>query len=381
MDSFLNKRHELKQIVNNLKPEIIFLTETLPKNKKIKVNDLEFAIENYLLHTNHRNSSCRRGFAIFIHNKLKSSLINLDIFPSESLSCEIATKTSKLLLSLYYRSPNSNDENTNCINQHIVKLSNKYPNILIIGDFNYPDIIWQNPKQPITNSSKSIKFTENIRDSFLTQHISKATHIRQNQSPSTIDLLFTSGENMISFLTHLAPIGKSHHQLLYFTVSIESIINIPQYHTKHLYTKGNYDKINEDLENIKLCPTCNSDQLWNIFFNKLKTTINNNIPKSNFNNIKRSKWIDFQIINELIFKREKYRQYILNRNEETYDEYRISRNKAKAACRKAIIEFEKKLARDIEQNPKAFSRMSNQKEKTKKHSLTSNTIILLQLLI
>ncbi|XP_065668008.1 uncharacterized protein LOC136088251 [Hydra vulgaris] len=170
---------------------------------------------------------------------------------------------------------------------------------------------------------------------------------------------------MISFLTHLAPIGKSHHQLLYFTVSIESIINIPQYHTKHLYTKGNYDQINEDLANIKLCPTYNLDQLWSIFFNKLKTSINNNIPKSNFNNIKRSKWIDFQIINELKFKREKFCQYILNRNEETYNEYRISRNKTKAACRKAIIEFEKKLARDIDQNPKAFYSYVKSKIKNK----------------
>ncbi|XP_065675499.1 uncharacterized protein LOC136091720 [Hydra vulgaris] len=41
-------------------------------------------------------------------------------------------------------------------------------------------------------------------------------------------------------------------------------------------------------------------------------------------------------------------------NEETYNEYRISRNKTKAACRKAIIEFEKKLARDKDKNPKAF---------------------------
>nr|XP_047131475.1 uncharacterized protein LOC124810516 [Hydra vulgaris] len=135
----------------------------------------------------------------YIRCETSDLLTNTKVLTRKPISCEIQTKNSKLLITTFYRSPNSNEENDNYINQHITNLSEKYENILIVGDFNYPDITWSNKKEnPISHSSKSLKFIYSICNCFLTQHISKPTHFRKNQKPTTIDLIITSVENIIS---------------------------------------------------------------------------------------------------------------------------------------------------------------------------------------
>jgi hypothetical protein len=366
IDSLLNKRQELNFIVQKLKPHLICLTETLPKNCRSNCDDQEIKIENYTTLTNHNSSSCQRGVAIFVHISLKSSMVTFDTIASESISCEVQTKNSKLLITTFYRSPNSNEENDNYINQHITNLSEKYTNILIVGDFNYPDITWSNQKEnPISRSSKSSRFIDSIHNSFLKQHITKPTHFRNDQNPTTIDLIITSMENSISSITHLAPIGKSHHQLLYFTLIMESNDTSIQTTNKYLFSRGNYNNINNDLSALVLDQNYNTEQLWNIFYTNLKNTISKNVPKSSIKNKKRSQWINAHVAEEIRNKQIKYQDYIRKRNSKTYHEYCLARNRTNATCRNAIINFEKGIAKNINKNPKAFFSYIKSKKLTK----------------
>ena len=89
----------------------------------------------------------------------------------------------------------------------------------IVGGFNYPEIDWANGTSPLDSTHKATLFLEIVRDSFVLQHLSKPTHFRSDQQPNVLDLIFTLEENMISNLAHLAPLGKSHHQVLNVTIS------------------------------------------------------------------------------------------------------------------------------------------------------------------
>ncbi len=56
------------------------------------------------------------------------------------------TGSDKLLIGCVYRSPNSDEENTQALNdlfEEIAALGNKFTHILIMGDFNYPGIDWE----------------------------------------------------------------------------------------------------------------------------------------------------------------------------------------------------------------------------------------------
>ena len=61
---------------------------------------------------------------------------------------------------------------------------------------------------------------DSARDAFLTQHVTEPTHYRGNNTPNTLDLIFTNEEGMSEQLKYLAPVGSSHHSLLKFLTSV-----------------------------------------------------------------------------------------------------------------------------------------------------------------
>jgi hypothetical protein len=77
-----------------------------------------------------------------------------------------------------------------------------YSHILIMGDFNYPDIDWENwnTKGDNTNSHE-YKFVETIQDNFLYQHTRKPTRRRGTDTPHILDLIVANEETMIHSLS------------------------------------------------------------------------------------------------------------------------------------------------------------------------------------
>ena len=132
-----------------------------------------------------------------------SDLCNFD----EYCWCEIKLEgKDRLLIGCIYRSPNSNDENNSKLSQDLTKICSKLnSHVLICGDFNYPNINWENGK---CSSHGASYFMEGIRDYFLHQHVTDPTHHRPNQEANILDLVLTNEEGMVSQLDHKAPVGK-----------------------------------------------------------------------------------------------------------------------------------------------------------------------------
>ena len=86
-------------------------------------------------------------------------------------------------------------------------------------DFNYQETDWEHW---ISNSPKnhiSHQFIEAIRDSFLHEHVELCTRFRENQSPSLIDLVFSSDELFVNNTEYLSPVGKSDHRVILFVLT------------------------------------------------------------------------------------------------------------------------------------------------------------------
>ena len=71
----------------------------------------------------------------------------------------------------------------------------------------------------ICGCAKQRAFVECFKDNYLYQHVFEPTHRRPGQREDTLELILTNEEQMINNLEHKAPLGKSQHGCMYFTLS------------------------------------------------------------------------------------------------------------------------------------------------------------------
>ncbi len=110
VDSLGNKKHELLNLVNELKPDIIALTEVNAKNQQ-QVNLPDYTIAGYDLFM---NSDSKRGVLLLAEKSLNAEAVedqNCHLF-EECVWCKYETcNQEKVLLGVVYRSPKSSEEN------------------------------------------------------------------------------------------------------------------------------------------------------------------------------------------------------------------------------------------------------------------------------
>lgn len=126
-----------------------------------------------------------------------------------------------------------------------------------MGVFNYPSIDYHQELVMAGQESAPAKLLEATQDLLLFQHVKKPTRIRQGNQPSTLDYVFTDDDNLIDDIVYNEPLGKSDHVVLEWdliTETSEKTSSQPKFN----YTKGNYEKIADELMQVD----------WNVFFQK-----------------------------------------------------------------------------------------------------------------
>ena len=119
--------------------------------------------------------------------------------------------------------------------------------MLILGDFNYPTINWATLGTPYNKENCATKFLTVTLNCFLYQLVNIPTQVRPNQSPTLIDLVFTSDVQAINKLSFLSPLCKSHHSFITFEYQLECIESIK---VGYNYHKANYTAMKRKLNGI-----------------------------------------------------------------------------------------------------------------------------------
>ena len=369
-DSLLNKREELLARISTQRPDIIFITELLPKNMNGHIELSELNLPGYDIFTNIHER--KRGVCIYTITELKAVPVdNIETNLVESVWAEIKLKNrDKLLAGCIYRSPNCTLEGHAETRKCIEKAENlNYTHLLINGDFNYPDLKWNPLKSPNSEQHPASLFLECLRDSFLYQHVREPTHSRSDQSPTTIDLVITNEETMLDNLCHNAPLGKSHHDCLTYNFKCYSIQPVTHKQSFKL-NKGNYENLRNDLGNITWFDNedIDPDTMWCEFQDKLLDKCREHIPVVKQNTSGRhvdAPWMTDTAKKKIIEKKEAYTEKIQNNCEQTRIKYSQKCNQVKWECRKAKREYERKIAMNAKTNPKAFYKYAHSKMKVK----------------
>lgn len=211
----MNKRDELKVEVERYKPEILVITEIFPKNgSSTDISSNEMKIPGYsLLIFNVKDKS--RGVCIMLKSDIsytECNMLNNSQF-DESIWCVISLDSKeKLLLGGVYRSPSSSPANTKLLFEQIenaVKM--KYNYTVILGDFNFPDISWEDWTTPHNVNHPEFIFLECLRDQYLSQHILEKTRYRDGQNPHILDLFLVDKNEIVDKINYSVNLGFSDH--------------------------------------------------------------------------------------------------------------------------------------------------------------------------
>jgi hypothetical protein len=288
-DSLFNKLTELKLMISIQKPTVIAITEVKHK-RNWQINTAELSIDEYRLYTNDLNLNSNRGVAVYVHNSIKSKIIDYGLEVKEYIAVEIECENDKLLVCNIYRSPASLEEDDKNLNFFITYVCKNYKGRkLFIGDFNYNDVNWETWETEHVGS-KSSHFIEMLRDNFLTQEVDKPNRARGDDKPHILDLVITDDLELIQNIEDIGPLGKSDHSMLNIVCSIQNCKNLNK--DKLNYNKGNYEDFRQfmNIDWDKFFCKCEKDidKMWNLFKSTIDAGIINFIPNvSNFGNWKK----------------------------------------------------------------------------------------------
>ena len=137
-DGILNKRTEFTSIVSG---DIIGLTEVNTKNAMLGIQSAELSLGNYQCIYSPKG----RGTCLYIREGL-GALQSIDPGNKDidGVWCSISLGgTGKLVIGCVYRSPSNTDEQDDEFNNWLLAASNmKASHIVIMGDFNHPELDW-----------------------------------------------------------------------------------------------------------------------------------------------------------------------------------------------------------------------------------------------
>ena len=379
----VNKMIELTKRVESERPLLVAITEV---NLKVRRDThVDINIPGYTPHRINETSDKGRGIAVFTHESIDKSVIQITSKISFEEACILEVRLrggDTLLFCCCYRSPTHTDSssinNKNLLELIRIMSSKKYSHLCIVGDFNYRQINWKSwSTENSTDSDESI-FIETLRDCYLFQHVSEPTRRRGDDEPSILDLVLSNEELQVSDIIHQAPIGKSDHDVLCFRY--HCYIDYQKQKTRFNFAKGNYVAMKEHLANSRWTEKFSStfqdhniEQNWLSFKNKILDLKDKFIPKETYEN--KPKWgkkgtfpIDKNTREEMKTKNSKYQAW--KRAPPTLrNEARISftrqRNKVRNLLRKAKRKFEKGVSLKCKTNPKAFWAYTRSKLRTK----------------
>ena len=225
VDQLLNKVEDLKTLISGNEPDIMLLTEIIPKAQRNEIHEAQLNVPGYEKFVNfkfsdqHLGASGKRGVAIYAKEELDTEEIKLNTDYADHLWVEVTLRNKDILLcGCVYRSPSKDKDAENRTTQEICEIISKAAlrnntRLLICGDFNYPDVDWECDYS--TNENAKI-FLQKLQELHLYQHVCSPTRYREGQVPSLLDLIITTEEGMVTNLEHKPGLGESDHECLEF---------------------------------------------------------------------------------------------------------------------------------------------------------------------
>lgn len=213
--------------------------------------------------------------------------------------------------------------------------------LFLLGDFNFPNITWNNGQPILSSSSDSQEFFGFCSTFSLCQMVTQATRITQNTS-NTLDLILTNYPECASDTQYLP--GISDHLIITFHLNVP-FEKLPK--SKKIirdYKKANYEAINNELcefvdEFLKDFDNRTVQSNWNMFEAEVKRLTNKHIPTRAITCNPRAPWYNNTLKRLSNRKKRMYRSAKQTPTESRSKVYTLASNAYVAALKQAKQTF------------------------------------------
>jgi len=344
--SLVQKMDYFRATVEAFSPDIIGITESWASSD---ISDSEISLSGYDMFRRDRPVDVRGGgVLLYVRSELNAvEFVPKSRFP-EQVWCSVKSgNRSDMLIGVCYRSPNMMTLFGNDTNGTLLDLVKEVGGrqILWMGDFNYPDIDW-NTLHASTTAGQC--FVDCIEDEFLVQHVKEAT-----RGKAVLDLVITSEPDMVDTVEVLDTFGSSDHSILRWSTNISMDSSESKQEIRD-YLHADYDSIRQELSSVdweqSLSGTAN--ECWEFFREQLERAVQEHVPikKVSVSKKKKAPWLTYRAVKMIKKKHKIYSKY----KDKKHPAYVAAAAKADCEVRKAKLNFEEKLAKNIKNDAKSF---------------------------
>ena len=303
---------------------------------------------------------------------MRAQQVSVNDNTRESVWAEIRLADKDLLLvGCVYRPPSNDKEQNDVLYKSILSVIENKSHVLICGDFNQPNVNWEDETTPGGTDNQTHNFMEFVRDSYLFQHVKQPTHYRGTQTPTLIDLIFSNEEHMVKNVSHAAPLGKSHHQCLFFQYLCYTVNEQDSVDSRYNFRKADFQGMKTFVKNSDLQGKIQGksvEESWECIESCVLSAVEQFVPKvlcGNKNKRKKPRWWTESAHKKIEDKSKAYQKWLYTQEDDDYNKYAKCRNQSKNECRKADKEYEQNIAKEAKTNPKLFYSYANGKMKVR----------------
>nr|VZI00941.1 unnamed protein product [Spirometra erinaceieuropaei] len=349
----LSKLDELKIYVDQTLPDIISITETW---LSASVDDREVALSGYHLFRKDRLGRQGGGVLVYVKYGLFASEKEGQLArTAETIWLTVKTPGSQPLEILtVYRPPRNDPQSDSSLLEELEAISLR-PNVMIMGDFNAPNIDWNLTSAPGSEFNFDRRLLNSVQRSQLTQHVLSPTRLREGQLANCLDLVLTKAPESVDVVNCLPPLGKSDNVVLQWEYSLFSVPDQSIVVRRNIW-RGDFNQMRLDMRRRD----------WKAAFTgcvlkdwlELKTILNELItrycPMSNKKITSRPRWLKGSLKVEVNRKQKLWKAYLRDKTTESRNRYKAQRNRVKCLVYKARQDFEGNLLNCAGENPKLF---------------------------
>jgi len=344
----INKLDAFKVTVCSLKPDIIGITESWANDS---IEDAELSLDGYVMFRCDRSTNNKGGgVLLYVRCDLEpTEFVPNTKFP-EHIWCKIKSADGiDVVIGVCYRSNNAAifGRDSHSLLRSLLSEVSKL-NVLIMGDFNYPDVNWAALGTYEGASQETNLFVDCLMDNFFTQHVDQPT-----RGDTILDLVITAEPDVISEIAILDCLESSDHNMLTWSCQFNKK-RVPSGRTKLNFRKANLKELRKGLRDTDWnCLLKGSiDESWNKFRSRILSLSEAYIPKLKVPVDKPPKppWITNKCLQQIARKRKVFKKF----NDKKHPACQEANAAATKCLRKARRRFEKSLAARVKHDKKSF---------------------------
>ncbi len=340
----IKSRQQFEAEIEQHQPDLIFGCES-----KLDASIPTYSIfpDNYTVFRKDRNAS---GGGVFVAVKEDIVVVERAEFVTESeitwISVEFA-RSATLYLASFYRPPgytkvidqlaNLHDSLSNILTKHVHTL----PNIIIAGDFNFPDINWETLSATKSSTAGAHeKFIELLNEFGLMQLNPFVTRPKSN---NILDLIVSSNEGLVTNV-HTSP-GISDHLIVNFELDVLPKSRVCKPRMIWKYDKADPSEVKQSIkkatdEYFSSPPEQRSlDENWSYFNKTVLETMDNCVPHKLSKGKISHPWISPPIVRQMRKRDKLYKRAKVSKKQQDWNKYKSQRNRVQRIVADAHTDY------------------------------------------